>query len=67
MIEVEFDFEVCHMLFNSEDLPQMLPPALEQARLRVRRKRTRKPQQLCLLDFLAMKMLPPEALKQDIG
>lgn len=66
MIEVEFDFEVCHMLFDPEDIPQMKPPALEQARPRVRRKRTRKPQQLCLLEFLALELLAPEAHKQAI-
>lgn len=51
------------MLFSLDDLPVMSPPVPEQQTTRVRRKRKRRPKQLCLLDLLALKM-PTQNLQQ---
>ncbi|SOR28804.1 protein of unknown function [Methylorubrum extorquens] len=55
------------MLFTLEDIPQMTPPVKEHPRPKARRKRARKPQQLCLLDLLAPTMLVPRTHKQVIN
>lgn len=55
------------MLFNLEDISQMAAPVKEQPRPKARRKRARKPQQLCLLDLLVLTMLAPKTHSQAIN